>query len=127
MPDGMNRLNDEKLSWLSAIINQPVAIHFIHRNLAYIISILIFIWTIYARKERNNGVFNYVKWLPAILVVLQIVLGIAATLSSYKAIPQGWGVFEWMAQLHQLVAILLGLSLVLIVYLLNGKKGSGKI
>ncbi|MGV3508705.1 MAG: COX15/CtaA family protein [Sphingobacteriaceae bacterium] len=126
IPDGMNHLNGEKITWFSAIINQPITIHFIHRNLAYIISILIFIWTVYARKERNNQVFNYVKWLPAILIVLQVVLGIAATLTSYKAIPQGWGVFEWMAQLHQFVAILLVLSLTLIVYLTNSKTDFSK-
>lgn len=122
IPKGMAvNLNGERVSFLTAIVDQPIAIHFIHRNLAYIISILIFVLTLNFRKKRYNSVFNYVKWLPAILVVLQVVLGIAATLSSYKAIPQGWGVFEWMAQLHQLVAILLLLSLILIVYLLNHK------
>ena len=49
---------------------------------------------------------------------VQLVLGIAAVLTSPGKIPQQWGDFEWSAQLHQFVAILLLLSLVLVLYLL---------
>lgn len=104
-----------------AFIYDPVTIHFIHRNLAYLIAILLVIWTLKAWKDRDNDFFNQVKWLPLILVLVQIVLGIYATLTSYKAMPQGWGVFEWNAQLHQLVAIFLLLSLTLGIFALKGR------
>jgi len=39
-------------------------------------------------------------------------------LTSPGKVPQQWGDFEWSAQLHQFVAILLLLSLVLVLYLL---------
>jgi cytochrome c oxidase assembly protein subunit 15 len=38
-------------------------------------------------------------------------------LYSTSIVPGQWGVFEWMAQLHQLVAMLLLLSLVMLLYL----------
>ena len=104
-----------------AFIYDPVTIHFIHRNLAYLIAILLVIWTLKAWKDTDNDFFNQIKWLPLILVLVQIVLGIYATLTSYKAMPQGWGVFEWNAQLHQLVAIFLLLSLTLGIFALTGR------
>ena len=56
------------------------------------------------------------------LVLLQVFLGIMSVLTSYKAVRQGWGVFEWNAQLHQIVAMLLLLSLVSVVFILRGRK-----
>jgi cytochrome c oxidase assembly protein subunit 15 len=103
----------------SALINNPVTIHFIHRNLAYLITVLILGWTVWALREQRSRFFNKVKWWPALLVVLQVFLGIMAVLKSYRAIPQGWGPFEWSAQLHQVVAILLLLSLVGVLYALR--------
>ena len=46
-------------------------------------------------------------------------LGILSVLTSTKIIPGHWGIFEWMAQLHQLVAMLLLLSLVQLLFLIN--------
>jgi cytochrome c oxidase assembly protein subunit 15 len=37
-------------------------------------------------------------------------------------IPNRWGLFEWMAQLHQLVAMFLLLSLFWVMYLVKGEK-----
>jgi heme a synthase len=71
--------------------------------------------------EQRSRFFNRVKWIPLLLVCAQVFLGIMAVLKSYKAIPQGWGPFEWAAQLHQIVAILLLLSLVTVLYSLRYK------
>jgi len=106
-------------TFFSALINNPIAVHFIHRNLAYLIAVLIVVWTALALKERRNRLLNQVKWMPLLFVTLQVLLGIMAVLKSYKAIPQGWGPFEWAAQLHQVVAILLLLSLVSVLYALR--------
>jgi cytochrome c oxidase assembly protein subunit 15 len=53
---------------------------------------------------------------------MQVVLGILAVLDSYKKVPQQWGSFEWMAQLHQVVGMLLLLSLVLLLFILRKKQ-----
>jgi cytochrome c oxidase assembly protein subunit 15 len=109
---------------LSALVNNSIAVHFIHRNLAYLIFFLILFWTIGAVKEKNSFRFNSAKWLPLILVGLQVILGIAAVLISLTKVPQKWGGFEWNALLHQAVAIFLLLSLVMAFYLVSAKDSS---
>jgi cytochrome c oxidase assembly protein subunit 15 len=51
-------------------------------------------------------------------------LGIATVLSSTQIIPNHWRLFEWMAQLHQLVGMLLLLSMVHSLFLTLGAKKS---
>ena len=109
---------------LSALVNNSLAVHFIHRNLACLIFFLILFWTIGAVKEKNSFRFNSVKWLPLILVCLQVVLGLAAVLTSLSQVPQKWGSFEWNALLHQAVAMFLLLSLVIVFYLVSPKDSS---
>lgn len=122
VPPGLSTVNGKEVSLLVAFINNPIAVHFIHRNLAYLLTILIFVWTFKAWKEKSDTLFNTLKLLPAILVLVQVFLGILSTLTSVKAVPQGWGVFEWNAQLHQITGILLLLSLTFVIYVLNGQK-----
>jgi heme a synthase len=109
---------------LSALVNNSIVVHFIHRNLAYLIFFLILFWTIGAAKEKNSFLFNSAKWLPLILVCFQVVLGIAAVLTSLTRVPQKWGGFEWNALLHQAVAMFLLLSLVTVFYLVSAKDSS---
>lgn len=119
IPENMHSYRGQELSFIQAIANHPIAIHFIHRGLAYLLVILILLWTLQARKGNYSTVFNQLRWLPLVLVVVQVYLGIMSALTSVKAVPQGWGIFEWHAQLHQLVAMFLLLSLTAVVYLLR--------
>jgi len=50
-----------------------------------------------------------------------VALGIFSVLTSTGIIPGVWGTFEWMAQLHQLVAMLLLLSLIQLLFLIKRK------
>jgi heme a synthase len=84
--------------------------------------ILIFIWTIKAAKLETSSAFRKARWMPLIFVFLQTTLGISAVLTSIWIRPARWNVFEWMAQLHQLVAIFLLLSLMSVLFLLQGNK-----
>jgi cytochrome c oxidase assembly protein subunit 15 len=77
---------------------------------------LIIAWTFKVAREKGSTLFNRVKWIPLLLVLVQVVLGIAAVLTSLKKIPQQWGPFEWNAQLHQATAMLLLLSLVTVLF-----------
>jgi heme a synthase len=106
---------------LAALVNNSIAVHFIHRNLAYLIFFLVVFWTINAAKEKGSIRFNSIKWLPLILVSLQVVLGIVTVLTSFSRVPQKWGVFEWNALIHQAVAMFLLLSLVMVFYFLSAK------
>jgi heme a synthase len=120
-PD-MTGYGENSYSFFSSLVNNPIAIHFIHRNLAYLILVLLLIWSARALKERRSSLFNAYKWLPLVFVIIQVVLGVFAVLTSPKKLPQRWGVFEWNAQLHQVVAMLLLLSLVMVLFLLKSKE-----
>lgn len=104
------------------LVDNTSTIHFIHRNLAYLITVLIIIWY---RKVSGLSLTPLARrWqrLPVILVVVQVLLGIFAVLTSPQITPNHWGNFEWMAQLHQLVAMFLLLSLVFMLYLFTSRR-----
>jgi cytochrome c oxidase assembly protein subunit 15 len=105
-------------SFFKALFYNPLAVHFVHRNLAYLIFLCIVVWTFSVRRQNGSRVFSVARWLPLLLVCLQVGLGIAALLTSPEKRPQHWGIFDWNAQWHQFVAILLLLSLVLVLFLL---------
>lgn len=118
VPDGMGNHQP----WLINLIDNTTTIHFIHRNLAYLITILILIWYRKASLEPVSGAARrYLRW-PVLLVVLQVLLGILSVLTSKTIVPNVWGNFEWMAQIHQLVAMFLVLSLVGMLYLFGHKR-----
>ncbi|GAO42134.1 COX15/CtaA family protein [Flavihumibacter petaseus] len=111
---------DEPL--LLNLIDNPVTIHFFHRNLAYLILILIILACSKASRLQLTALSRKaIRW-PLVLVVVQVMLGILSLLSSPGIVPNRWGNFEWMAQLHQVVAMLLLLSLVSLLYLFNGQR-----
>jgi cytochrome c oxidase assembly protein subunit 15 len=124
LPTNMTAHQGKEGTFLSAMVNNPVTIHFIHRNLAYLLTILIVVWTIKATKEKTIALFNRIKWMPLALVITQVVLGVATVLTSIKKVPQKWGVFEWNAQLHQIVAMLLLLSLISCLFLHSPKRSA---
>jgi heme a synthase len=99
-----------------------LTIHFIHRSIAYLLVLLIFIWTIGALKTKTSSAFARARWIPLVFVLLQATLGIFTVLTSIEIRPARWNIFEWMAQLHQLVAILLLLSLIAALFFLKGKQ-----
>ena len=106
------------------IIKNPIVIQFIHRSIAYLLVLLIFIWAIRALKTEASPSFAKARWIPAFFVLIQLVLGILTVLTSIRIRPAKWNVFEWMAQLHQLVAIFLLLSLIAALFFLQGKRNA---
>lgn len=105
-------------------INHPINIHFMHRGLAYLLVVCIVIWTWKALKKPylKNGLFRKYCFMPLILVGVQVTLGIFSVLLSTKLARNSFGPFEWMAQLHQLVAMFLLMSLVWAAFMLSGKR-----
>lgn len=103
------------------LVDNKITIHFIHRGLAYLLLVLIILLSVKLYKTAGSSPLRKTWWLPALLVTVQVVLGILSVLFSLQIIPNQWGAFEWMAQLHQLVAMFLLLSLCWVVYLVRGK------
>lgn len=112
--------------WLS-VIDDPLVIHFVHRMLAYLLLVLILAWTGISIRIRSNGLFKTARFLPLLFIILQLILGILTVLNSLEIGPNKWGAFEWMAQLHQVVAIFVLLSLGLAFYLLSSKERSNYV
>jgi cytochrome c oxidase assembly protein subunit 15 len=117
VPDNM-----KEGSFLNSISHNKIAIHFIHRTMAYVIVILVGLWWWAAKSITYSNSFNKVKYLPLLLVIAQTVLGILTVLNSRVMNPGGFGLFEWFAQLHQLFGMLLFLSMIAVVYFTKGKR-----
>jgi len=99
------------------LTDNPITVQFIHRGLAYLISILIVGWYLKARKILKPGLFSNLSYLPVLLVVIQVILGILTVIYSTN-----YNTLLWLGVSHQFVAMLLLMSLVFMSYLLIGKK-----
>ncbi len=105
--------------WWLNLVGNNIFIQFIHRGLAYLISLGILIWTF---RLFSSGLLRYERTkllAPLGLVCLQVLLGILAVLLSPGIIANHWGFFDWIALLHQLTGMLLLLSLIYAVYMLR--------
>jgi cytochrome c oxidase assembly protein subunit 15 len=110
IPQVMNRLSP----FSKNLVDNKITVQFIHRGLAYTILILVIIWTIKAGKVSGTSLFSKTKFIPLILVLLQVLLGITTVLTS----PYGNNLV-WFGVAHQLVAILFLMSIVFMLYLIR--------
>ena len=105
--------------WTLNFIGNPMMIHFIHRNLAYLILLGIFMWTV---RLFRSGIIRYQRTrllVPMGLTFLQILLGILALYTSTGIKANQWVAFDWIALLHQLNSMLLLFSLIYSIYVLR--------
>jgi len=116
-PQNIYSFGGRPFTGLALFTDHPLVIHFIHRNLAYIITVLLLIWTWQNIKTAGTKLFRQTRVLPMMLVLLQVVLGILTLLSSINNSS-----FLWLAVAHQFVAMLLLLSLVWMIYIIRGIK-----
>lgn len=105
--------------WYINFIENKITVHFFHRNVAYLFTALIVIWYYRSIKVNGSSLFTVSRFIPVALVLLQVVLGILSVLVSPGIIPNHWGLFEWIAQLHQLAGMFLLLSLIWALYLVR--------
>lgn len=117
IPDGLT----SKDGFLLNAVNNTLWVHFMHRGLAYVLIVLVIWWTIKLFTINGNAFWNLMRRMPLTLVLFQVALGIFTVLSSAQIVPGVWAGFEWLAQLHQLVGMLLMLSVINIIYLTQNK------
>jgi len=117
LPHSFTSHGENTYSGLSMLADNPIVVHFIHRNLAYVITILIFLWWWKARQVHQPSLFVKTRWVPLFLVLLQVLLGVFTVLKSFYP-----NIFLWLAVGHQFVAMLLLLVLVFIVYIVRNKQ-----
>ena len=107
--------------FLLNFIENKILVHFMHRGIAYVLLALVIYWTVQLYRINGSSFFNRIKIFPLLLVLLQVLLGIASLLYARSIIPGVWGIFEWMAQIHQLVGMSLLLSLVATYYVMRAQ------
>ncbi|MDX2048510.1 MAG: COX15/CtaA family protein [Chitinophagaceae bacterium] len=105
---------------MGSIINGPIAVQFIHRGLAYVLTVLIFIWWHKAGKIPGSGIFIKTRFIPLLLVLLQVLLGVFTVVYS----PDKEKLL-WLGVSHQFVAMLLLLSFTQMLYLIRKRQVSG--
>jgi cytochrome c oxidase assembly protein subunit 15 len=104
-------------SFLQDLTHNTQTIHFVHRNLAYLITILVVIWWWKAASDTpDHSLLHRIRYLPLLLVLVQVLLGVLTLLGSQTHIP------ILQAILHQFTGMLLLLVLVWTYFLSNGKK-----
>ncbi len=108
----------------NSFFNDKINVHFMHRGLAYLLLILLIGWFIRAGRSAGKNavsILSKTKWWPISFIVLQVVLGITILLTAHFIVPGKFGTFETFAELHQLVAMFLLLSMIVNLYVV-GKK-----
>ena len=101
----------------SGLTHDPLAVHFIHRTLAYIITMLMFIWFQHAKKITPSPLFQRIYRIPIIIILLQVVLGILTVLFANNA-----SALLWLGVAHQFTAMLFVLIWVTVLYTLRASK-----
>ena len=68
---------------MADLINNPITVQFIHRGLAYLLTILIVIWDQKARVVRPaSNLFRASRFIPLLVVIVQVTLGVFTVLYS---------------------------------------------
>lgn len=101
---------------ISNIADNVVTVQFIHRGLAYLLTILILIWFFKALKSEKSSLLRRICWLPLAIVLLQITLGVLTVLGSTTRIPID------LAVAHQFNGMLLLEAIFLMIFLIRSKQ-----
>lgn len=112
-------------SFLRNLFENKIMIQFVHRLLAYLLLLLTGIWTFQVFEiKANSTLLMKSRWLPVIMIFLQILLGITALLSSPGILPNHWVGFDWFAQSHQVMGMLFLLMMIFMLFLIRpGRAG----
>ncbi|HZX57681.1 MAG TPA: COX15/CtaA family protein, partial [Mucilaginibacter sp.] len=97
--------------------SDPITIQFIHRGLAYLIGIVTIIWFVQCGKVLRDTWLYKMRWVPLLLIAVQITLGILALINSMFKTAIYYSV------IHQFTGMLLLISLVVTFYF-SKRKGS---
>lgn len=73
------------------LVDNKVTIHFIHRGLAYLLLVLVIVLSVKLYKTAGSSLLRKTWWLPALLVTVQVVLGILSVIWSLVDHSQSMG------------------------------------
>ena len=119
IPDQVNTYGNQTFTSIAQYVSHPVAVQFIHRTLAYILCGLLLAWFLVAgkvAKRQPGSLLARTRHWPLLLVLIQALLGILTVLNASNTISGHFGLFEWLAEAHQLIAMFLLITLVINLY-----------
>ena len=108
IPESMNTLSPA----FHNLVNNPITIHFIHRGLAYLLFILIFIAWWKSRRISGKALFRYCWTITLVLVLVQTVLGILTVLNAPYADRM-----LWLGVSHQFAGMLLTIMITVLLFI----------
>ena len=115
VPGTMNDLSP----WWKNLIDNKIMVQFIHRGFAYILLITVITWHIKSLNVNGTLLFKKARFLPLLIIILQVSLGITTVLTSpYR------NNLVWFGVAHQLVAILFLVTMVFMLYIIRAAKVS---
>lgn len=124
-PEVLSSYGGNMYSGIHLLTDQPIAVHLIHRTLAYTLFFVIIYWFFRALKiarEQKSETLRKASWWPLVLVFTQVLLGIFTVLNAHLMTQNRFDTFEIIAELHQLVAMFLLMSLVTGLYMVRRVK-----
>jgi cytochrome c oxidase assembly protein subunit 15 len=101
---------------VSTFTHDPLAVHFVHRNLAYLLAIMIIVWYRKAKQVEAGVYFGRWRSVPLVFVLVQVLLGILTVLYANNSTA-----LLWLGVAHQFTGMMLLLSFVMVAYLIKKK------
>lgn len=99
------------------LVANPLTIHFIHRGLAYLLTLLIGIWWFKSKSIVHKKLFSRLRLTVMLLVLLQVLLGILTVLNA--TYPNRLVI---LGVSHQFVAMVLLMVIVSLIFVVRRKQ-----
>ncbi len=120
---GINGMLIPEGLWDQHFVHHRINVHFVHRSLAFLLILATGAWYFrlrswLKRSDPQSPVLRILPW-PLLGLLLQAGLGILTVLSAPTIELGKFGLFEWMAELHQMVAMLILIGFFLVLYYLG--------
>jgi heme a synthase len=113
IPAGINELTPA----IKNIVYNPLAIHFIHRGLAYLLFLLVLLWWIKSTIIQNKTLFSQLRRWFILLITIQVVLGILTVLNATNT-----NRLLWLGVSHQFTAMLLLMVITALLFVVRKKQ-----
>jgi len=114
-PSAFNELSP----WSQNLVNNKLAIHFIHRSLAYLLFIAVCVFYFRSGNINVNPAFKKLRIAMLLLIVVQVLLGIFTVLNAANH-----NYFIWLGVSHQFTAMLLLICIVALMYIARKERSA---
>lgn len=110
IPTGLNEL----VPIAKNFVDNPIAIHFIHRGLAYLLFVMIFIWWWKSNVIKDDELFGRLRFFLMLMVSLQVILGILTVMNATHPVR-----LVWLGVSHQFTAMILVIVMVCLLFVVR--------